>query len=89
MPLEGEIGNLCHRSIGWMPGRNLLSLDVSLAITTHVLPLQSLRTTSSHTGQTGAPHRPDPYPLVRPTGSLVELLHLRLRFFGLEGSDGD
>jgi hypothetical protein len=38
MPLEGEIGNLCHRSIGRMPsGRNLLSLDPSLAIPTCVL----------------------------------------------------
>jgi hypothetical protein len=37
MPLEGEFGNLCHRSIGRMPGdRNLLSLDASLAIPTHV-----------------------------------------------------
>jgi hypothetical protein len=38
MPLEGEIGNLCHRSIGRMPGnRNLLSLDASLTIPTCVL----------------------------------------------------
>jgi hypothetical protein len=38
MPLEGEIGNLCHRSIGRMPGdRNLLSLDASLAILTRSL----------------------------------------------------
>jgi hypothetical protein len=38
MPLEGEIGNLCHRSIERMPGdRNLLSLDASLAIPMHVL----------------------------------------------------
>jgi hypothetical protein len=38
MPLEGEFGNLCHRSIGRMPGdRNLLSLDASLAIPTRVL----------------------------------------------------
>jgi hypothetical protein len=38
MPLEGEIGNLCHHSIGRMPGdRNLLSLDASLAIPTRVL----------------------------------------------------
>jgi hypothetical protein len=37
MPLEGEIGKLCHRSIGRMPGdRNLLSLDASLAIPTRV-----------------------------------------------------
>jgi hypothetical protein len=38
MPLEGEFGNLCHRSIGRMPGdRNLLSLESSLAIPTLVL----------------------------------------------------
>jgi hypothetical protein len=38
MPLEGEIRNLCHRSIKRMPGdRNLLSLDASLAILTRVL----------------------------------------------------
>jgi hypothetical protein len=38
MPLEGKIGNLCHRSIGWMPSdRNLLSLDASLAILMCVL----------------------------------------------------
>jgi hypothetical protein len=38
MPLEGEIGILCHRSIGRMPDdRNLLSLDASLVIPTHVL----------------------------------------------------
>jgi hypothetical protein len=38
MPLEGEIRNVCHRSIERMPGdRNLLSLDASLAIPTRVL----------------------------------------------------
>jgi hypothetical protein len=38
MPLEGEFGNLCHRSIERMPDdRNLLSLDASLAIPTRVL----------------------------------------------------
>jgi hypothetical protein len=38
MPLEGEIRNLCHPSIGRMPrDRNLLSLDASLAIPTRVL----------------------------------------------------
>jgi hypothetical protein len=41
MPLEGEIGNLCHRSIGRMPGdRNLLSLDASHAIPTRVLRIE-------------------------------------------------
>jgi hypothetical protein len=35
MPLEGEFRNLCHRSIGRMPGdHNLLSFDASLAIPT-------------------------------------------------------
>jgi hypothetical protein len=38
MPLEGEIGNLYHRSIGRIPSdRNLLSLDARLAIPTRVL----------------------------------------------------
>jgi hypothetical protein len=38
MPLEGEIGNLCHHSIGRMPGdRNLLRLDAGLVIPTRVL----------------------------------------------------
>jgi hypothetical protein len=38
MPLEGEIGNLCHHSIGRMPDdRNLLSLDTSLAIPTRLV----------------------------------------------------
>jgi hypothetical protein len=42
MPLEGEIGNLCHRSIGRMPGdRNLLSLDANLAIPTRVLRFEN------------------------------------------------
>jgi hypothetical protein len=60
MPLEGEIGNLCHRSIGRMPGdRNLLSLDASPL-------LRRFQTASSHTSQTGAPHRSDQYPPVRP-----------------------
>jgi hypothetical protein len=41
MPLEGEIGNLCHRSIGRMPGdRNLFSLDASLVIPTCVLSFE-------------------------------------------------
>jgi hypothetical protein len=38
MPLEGEIGNLCHHSIEQMPGdHNLLSLDASFAISMRVL----------------------------------------------------
>jgi hypothetical protein len=67
MPLEGEIGNLCHRSIGRMPDdRNLLSLDASLAIPTRVLrfefsglrrrtPIRPVLLTS----QTGQTHRSD------------------------------
>jgi hypothetical protein len=44
MPLKSEIGNLCHRSIGRMPGdRNLLSLDASLAIPTRVLRFEVSR----------------------------------------------
>jgi hypothetical protein len=71
MPLENVIRNLCHLSIGWMPGdRNLLSLEASLAIPTRVLRFkvsgQRRRTLVRlvlHTGQTGT-HQPDP--LVRP-----------------------
>jgi hypothetical protein len=67
MPLEGEIGNLCHRSIGRMPGdRNLLSLDASLVIPTHVLRLEVSelhRRTPVRpvllTGQTGQTHQSD------------------------------
>jgi hypothetical protein len=74
MPLEGEIRNLCHRSIGRMPGdRNLLSLDASLAIPTRVLRFEvsGLRRRTPvrpvHlTGQTGT-HRSDPP--VRPVWS--------------------
>jgi hypothetical protein len=66
MPLEGEIGNLCHRSIGRMPGdSNLLSLDASLAISTCVLRFEDSvlcrHTPVRHvllTGQTGT-HRSD------------------------------
>jgi hypothetical protein len=66
MPLDGEIGNLCHRSIGRMPGdRNLLSFDTSLAISTRVLCFEDsgLRRRTPvrlvHlTGQTGT-HRSD------------------------------
>jgi hypothetical protein len=66
MPLEGEIGNLCHRSIGRMPSDcNLLSLDASLAIPTCVLCFEVSglhRRTSVRpvllTGQTGT-HRSD------------------------------
>jgi hypothetical protein len=76
MPLEGEIRNLCHRSIGRKPGdRNLLSHDASLAISMRVLHFEvcGLRRCK--------PVRP-----VRPVGTSLtglELLHLGLRFFGL------
>jgi hypothetical protein len=67
MPLEGEIGNLCHRSIGQMPGdHNLLSLDASLVILTCVLLFEASglrRCTPIRPvlliGQTGTP-RSDP-----------------------------
>jgi hypothetical protein len=74
MPLEGEIRNLCLRSIGRMPGdRNLLSLDASLAILTRVLRFEVSRL-----------RRRTPVRLVLPTSQTgLELLHLRLRFFGL------
>jgi hypothetical protein len=66
MPLEGEIGNLCHRSIRRMVGdRNLLSLDASLAIPTRVLRFKDSGlhrrtpvTLVLLTGQTGT-HRSD------------------------------
>jgi hypothetical protein len=88
MSLEGEFESLCHRSIGRMPcdrkiaypGRKPYDPDACP-------PLRCLLTASSHTGQTDAPHRSDRYPPVRPvrpngqTG--LELLQLRLRFFGL------
>jgi hypothetical protein len=64
MPLEGEIGNLCHHSIGRMPNdRNLLRLDASLAIPTRVLyfEVSELRRRTPvrpvPTGQTGQTHR--------------------------------
>jgi hypothetical protein len=74
MPLKGEFGNLCHHSIGRMPGdRNLLSLDASLAIPTRVLRFE-----------VSGPRRLTPVRPVRPTGKTgLELLQVRLRFFGL------
>jgi hypothetical protein len=77
MPLEGEIRNLCHRSIRRMPGdRNLFSLDASLTIPTRVL-LFEVAGLRRHTpvrpvlltGQTGT-HRSDQSdPLVCPVWS--------------------
>jgi hypothetical protein len=66
MLLEGEIRNLCHRSIGRMPGdRNLLSLDTNLTVPTRVLrfKVSELRRLTPVrlvllTGQTGT-HRSD------------------------------
>jgi hypothetical protein len=73
MPLEGEIGSLCYCSIGLMPGDcNLLSLDASLVIPTCVLRFE-----------VSGLHRRTPVRPV-PTGQTgLELLHLRLRLFGL------
>jgi hypothetical protein len=64
-----------------MPGdRNLLSLEASLAIPTHVLRFEvsglRRRTPVRPVLLTGQ--------IVRPTSQIIlELLHLRLRFFGL------
>jgi hypothetical protein len=81
MPLEGEFRNLCHRSIGRMPGdRNLLSLDSSLAIPTRVLCFE----VSGLHRRTSVNQCSSPVRTVRPTAHTgLELLHLRLRFFGL------
>jgi hypothetical protein len=86
MPLEGEIGNLCHRSIRWMLGdRNLLSLDASLVIPTRVLRFEvsGLRRRTPVrpvllTGQTGT-HRSDWLdPPVRPFWSCcISIFSLR------------
>jgi hypothetical protein len=78
MPLEGKIGNLCHRSIGRMPGdRNLLSLNASLAILTRVLRFEvsELRRRTPVrpvllTGQTGT-HRSDRSDAAAPPSSVL------------------
>jgi hypothetical protein len=74
MPLEGEIGNLCHRSIRRMLGDcNLFSLDASFAISMRVLRFKVSRL-----------HHRTPVRPVHLTGQFgLELLYLRLRFFGL------
>jgi hypothetical protein len=73
MPLEGKIRNLCHSSIGRVPGdRNLPSLDASLAIPTHVLRFEVsglrrhtpvglvlLTCQTGTTSQTGQTHQSD------------------------------
>jgi hypothetical protein len=83
MPLKGEFGSLCLRSIGRMPSApNLLSLDASLVILTRVLcfevsglrrrtPVRPVHLTS----QTGT-HRPDRSNAIAPPSTV-------LRFFGL------
>jgi hypothetical protein len=59
-PLEGEIGNLCHLSIGRMHNDCELALPRRKPCDPDVCPLlRSLWTASSHTGQTGAPHQSD------------------------------
>jgi hypothetical protein len=74
MPLEGEFGNLCHRSIGRMPSDHiLLSLDASLAIPTHVLRFEV----------SGLRHRTPVRPVLLTDQTGLELLLLRLPFFGL------
>jgi hypothetical protein len=74
MPLEGEIGNLCHRSIGRMPGdRKLLSLDASLAMPTRVLRFED----------SGLRRRTPVRPVLHTCQTGLELLHLCLWFFGL------
>jgi hypothetical protein len=74
MPLEGEIRNLCHRSIGRMPGdRNLLSLDASLAIPMRVLHFEVSRLR----------RRTSVSPVLLTGQTDLELLQHRLRFFGL------
>jgi hypothetical protein len=73
MPLEGEFENLCHCSIRRLPSvRNLLILDASLAIPTHVLRFEDFGL-----------RRRTPARLVLLTGQTgLELLQLRLRSFG-------
>jgi hypothetical protein len=80
MPLEGEIGNLCHRSIGRMPGdRNLLSLDASLAILTRVLCFEdsglhrcTLVRPVLLTGQTSQTHQSDRSDATAPPFSILQ-----------------
>jgi hypothetical protein len=74
MPLEGEIGNLCHRSIGRMLGdRNLLSLDASHAIPTRVLRFEV----------SGLRRRTPVRPVLLTGQTGLALLQHHLRFFGL------
>jgi hypothetical protein len=71
-----------------MPGdRTLRNLDASHAIPTRVLRFEDSGLRRRTPVKTGAPHRSDRYPTVkpvRPTGQTgLALLQLRLRFFGL------
>jgi hypothetical protein len=67
MPLEGEFGNLCHRSIRRMHSDHKLAEPRRKPCDPNACPpLRCLQTESSHTDQTGAPHRSDRYPPVRP-----------------------
>jgi hypothetical protein len=67
MSLDGEFGNLCHRSIRRMPSNRKLSWPQHKPCDPDACPpLRSFRIASPHTGQTG--------PM---------LLHLHLRFFDL------
>jgi hypothetical protein len=60
MPLNGEFRSLCHRSIEWMPRDCKLPNPQCKPCNPDVCPpLRSLRTASSHTGQTDASHRSD------------------------------
>jgi hypothetical protein len=62
MPLEGEFGNLCHRSIGRMPSDRKLAYPRRKPCDPDVCPpLRSIQTASLHTGQTGVPHQSDRY----------------------------
>jgi hypothetical protein len=79
MPLDGEIRNLCHRSIGRMPDdHNLLNLDTSLAIPTRVLRFEDSRLRRCtpvrlvlSTGQTGKTHQSDRSYVVAPPSSVL------------------
>jgi hypothetical protein len=79
MPLEGEIGNPCYRSIRQMPATaNLLSLDASLAIPTRVLHFEvsGLRRRTPVrpvllTGQTGQTHQSDRSGAAAPPSSVL------------------
>jgi hypothetical protein len=73
MPLKGEFGNLCPRSIGRMPSdRNLLSLNACLALSTRVLRFEvsELHRHTPVIGQTGT-HRSDRSDVAAPPSSVL------------------